>query len=682
MELKYRSEIDGLRALAVFPVVFFHAGFELFSGGYVGVDIFFVISGYLITSLILKDINNKNYSLLNFYERRARRILPALFLIFFFISILSFLFLTRSELSSYFKSLISSLFFYSNFFFWKISPYFDSSADSQLLLHTWSLSIEEQFYVLFPLVLILIYQFLKKKRWLIIFFGTFLSLVICQTAALKTGGNLNFYFTLSRGWELGLGALTGYYLFYNGQKSLKFNQNLYSICGLLLILVSIFLFDRKTLHPSLLTLIPTMGTVLIILYANKKSIINKIFSNYILVKIGLVSYSFYLWHLPILAFGKIYYGELTFLFKILLISISLVLSFITYIYIERLFRDRKKIKTAFFLKFVTGCLIIFLLISVTTINTYNSRSILSTEYNLAKKISDGHTVFLPNLDKRNFTKFKILTSNRQIDNLIVGSSRISFIGDKILNSNSLNLSVGTATIEDQIALTLIGDEKLNFKRIYLSADPWLFNEKQFRPYSDRWKSLSSEYYRSIQKITKNDTNIKIFDEEEFIRFKTNFGSIVEKIYKSLNLRQSKLIAEKKGDSDYITFADGTEKFDTKSIEVTGKPIKHFMSPYIYSKEKEELFVKLIDYLIINKKEVTLVMVPFYEESYDSTLAQSNLIFKIEQLFKKLAKDKDLNIIGSYNPKILNCSKNEFYDDIHPTESCQMKIFKQRKNNEN
>ena len=117
MELKYRSEIDGLRALAVFPVVFFHAEFELFRGGYVGVDIFFVISGYLITSLILKDIKNNNFSLLNFYERRARRILPALFLIFFFISILSFLFLTRSELSGYFKSLISSLFFYSNFYF-------------------------------------------------------------------------------------------------------------------------------------------------------------------------------------------------------------------------------------------------------------------------------------------------------------------------------------------------------------------------------------------------------------------------------------------------------------------------------------------------------------------------------------------------------------------------------------
>jgi peptidoglycan/LPS O-acetylase OafA/YrhL len=675
MELKYRSEIDGLRALAVFPVVFFHAEFELFRGGYVGVDIFFVISGYLITSLILKDIKNNNFSLLNFYERRARRILPALFLIFFFISILSFLFLTRSELSGYFKSLISSLFFYSNFYFWKASPYFESTADSQPLLHTWSLSIEEQFYIFFPLVLILAYQFLKKRRWLIIFFGTFLSLVICHAAALKTGGNLNFYFTLSRGWELGLGALTGYYLFYNGQKKLKSNQNFYSISGLLLILLSIFFFDRKTLHPSLLTLFPTIGTVLIILYANKNSIINKIFSNYFFVKIGLVSYSFYLWHQPLLALSKMYYGEITFLFKILLISISLVFSFITYMYIEKLFRNRKKINTSFFLKLVFSCLIIFLLISVAIINTYNSRSVLSTEYNLAKKISEGHTVFLPNLDKRNFTKFKILTSSKQIDNLIVGSSRIAFIGEKFLNSKSLNLSVGTATIEDQITLTLMGAEKLKFKRIFLAADPWLFNEIQFKPYSDRWKNLKNEYYKSIQIIQKNDPEIKIFDEEEFQRFKLNFGGILDKIYKFLNLRQSKLIAKKIDKADYITFPDGTEKFDTKSINVTGDPIEHFISPYTHSKKKEELFKKFIDYLVKNKKEVVLVMVPFYEESYNLTITQSDLILELEDFFLKLAENKDLKVIGSYNPKILNCNKNEFSDDLHPTESCYLKIFK-------
>ena len=507
--------------------------------------------------------------------------------------------------------------------------------------------------------------------------GTLLSLIICQTAALKTGGNLNFYFTLSRAWELGLGALTAYYLYHNSQKKLKSNQNFYSISGLLLILFSIFFFDKKTLHPSILTVIPTAGTILIIIFANKNSIINKIFSNYIFVKIGLVSYSFYLWHQPLLAFGKIYHGELSFLLKILLIFISLIFSFLTYFYIEKLFRNRKKIKTPFFIKLMSICVLIFLLISITIINTYNARSILSTEYNLAKKISEGHTVFLPNLDKRNFSKFKILVSEKQIDNLIVGSSRISFIGEKILNSSSLNLSVGTATIEDQIALTLMGIEKIELSRIFLAADPWLFNETQFKPYSDRWKSLRSEYYRSIHKIQNDESIIKIFDEKELNKAKSNLGSIVEKVYKFLNLRQAKLVQPKNKDGDYVSYSDGTEKFNIKSIKVTGTPIKYFMSPYVHSTKKEDLFKKFIDYLIKNKKEVTLVLVPFYEDSYNLTVNESNLILEREDFFTKLAKNKNLKIIGSYNPKILNCNKNEFYDDIHPTERCHMKMFNQK-----
>ena len=154
MDFKYRSEIDGLRAIAVIPVVFFHAGFNFFSGGYVGVDVFLVISGYLITTIILKGLENKTFSIINFYERRARRILPALIFIIFITSILSFIFLTRSELSSYFRSVIATLLFYSNFYFWKTSPYFKAESDLEPLLHTWSLSIEEQFYLLFPLLLI------------------------------------------------------------------------------------------------------------------------------------------------------------------------------------------------------------------------------------------------------------------------------------------------------------------------------------------------------------------------------------------------------------------------------------------------------------------------------------------------------------------------------------------------
>ena len=171
MIIKYRAEIDGLRALAVIPVIFFHAGFSLFSGGFVGVDVFFVISGYLITTIIIKELNNNTFSLISFYERRARRILPALIFVILISSIISFIFLTRSELASYFKSVISTLLFFSNFHFYKNSPYFQSESDLEPLLHTWSLSIEEQFYIIFPITLLLFHKFFKKYIFLMLIFG-------------------------------------------------------------------------------------------------------------------------------------------------------------------------------------------------------------------------------------------------------------------------------------------------------------------------------------------------------------------------------------------------------------------------------------------------------------------------------------------------------------------------------
>ena len=159
----YRKEIDGLRALAVIPVVFFHAGFESFSGGYIGVDIFLVISGYLITSIILKEQNEGTFSLLNFYERRARRILPALFIVIFFSSAMSYFLMTPSQLIDFAESVIASVLFISNFHFFQEAGYFSIASDLKPLLHTWSLAIEEQFYILYPLILLAASYYRRKN---------------------------------------------------------------------------------------------------------------------------------------------------------------------------------------------------------------------------------------------------------------------------------------------------------------------------------------------------------------------------------------------------------------------------------------------------------------------------------------------------------------------------------------
>lgn len=153
--MNYRPEIDGLRALAVVPVILFHAGFELFSGGFVGVDVFFVISGYLITTILIEDIENNRFSIVNFYKRRARRILPALFFVMLVCILFAWMWMAPSQMRDFSQSLVAVSLFASNILFWRKSGYFDADADEKPLLHTWSLAVEEQYYVLFPIFLVL-----------------------------------------------------------------------------------------------------------------------------------------------------------------------------------------------------------------------------------------------------------------------------------------------------------------------------------------------------------------------------------------------------------------------------------------------------------------------------------------------------------------------------------------------
>jgi peptidoglycan/LPS O-acetylase OafA/YrhL len=221
----YRKEIDGLRAIAVISVILYHAGFKTyFSGGYVGVDIFFVISGYLITSIIKKECEEDTFSLINFYERRCRRILPALFFILFLTSIFAYYFMLPEQLEEFGETLISILFLSSNiYFWWKDDGYFSRLTELNPLVHTWSLAVEEQFYLIFP---ILCYLFIKRKRYFIVILICFavISLFLSQW-----GGNLglmsfsqfqmffqpryaSFYLPIGRIWELLLGAFAAFYL--------------------------------------------------------------------------------------------------------------------------------------------------------------------------------------------------------------------------------------------------------------------------------------------------------------------------------------------------------------------------------------------------------------------------------------------------------------------------------------
>lgn len=298
--MQYRPEVDGLRAVAVIPVILFHAGFEAFSGGFVGVDVFFVISGYLITTILIEDIENKRFSIVNFYERRARRILPALFFVMLVCIPFAWMWMLPSQMKDFSQSLVAVSLFASNILFWRESGYFDAAAEEKPLLHTWSLAVEEQYYVLFPIFLILTWRFGKNRVfWMIVVIAA-ISLLLSELGW-RNKGTANFYLAPTRAWELFAGSISAFIVRKRGVQK----NNLLALVGLAAIIFSIFFYDESTPFPSVYALVPVLGVVLVVLYADKETLAARLLSTKGFVGIGLISYSAYLWHQPLFAFARI-----------------------------------------------------------------------------------------------------------------------------------------------------------------------------------------------------------------------------------------------------------------------------------------------------------------------------------------------------------------------------------------
>lgn len=345
--MRYRKEIDGLRTIAVLPVILFHAGILGFGGGYVGVDIFFVISGHLITSIILEEQNQGRFSIINFYERRARRILPALIWVLMLTSIASFALMSPGELEDYSNSLISVVTFSSNIFFYLQSGYFSMASDEKPLLHTWSLAVEEQYYIVFPVLISSLWFMGKKKLTILIATAALISLSFAQYLADTGRANFNFYLIFSRGWELLFGSLIA--LLSLPEKDIKNRwREILGFTGLALIVYAIVFFDQSTPFPSVYGLIPVLGTCLVIIAANATSLVGRFLSHKFLVYIGLLSYSLYLWHQPILAFIRLKtIGEPSTLVLFAAILATFIAAYISYIFIEKPLKNKQRFPRRF-----------------------------------------------------------------------------------------------------------------------------------------------------------------------------------------------------------------------------------------------------------------------------------------------------------------------------------------------
>jgi peptidoglycan/LPS O-acetylase OafA/YrhL len=338
----YRADIDGLRALAILSVVAFHAGIPHIGGGFIGVDVFFVISGYLISSHILRDLDQGTFRLKTFYERRAKRILPAFFVVVAFCYIAASLLLAPKELERFAAQAISALTSTSNIYFWRRANYFAPLAETQTLLMTWSLGVEEQFYLFFPLLMIVLHRWSRRATFLALGLLSVIALVVAIFQVRRYPAAA-FYLLPSRWWELGCGTILG---LYEGSPSFKpteknkWRQERLGIIGSLLLLLPMILYHNSTAFPGLAALPPVLGSISLI-SARGSWVNRKLLSLEPLAGIGLISYSWYLWHWPLLSFAHtVTGGPIPRKSAVLTVLLALILAVASYYLIERPFRRR------------------------------------------------------------------------------------------------------------------------------------------------------------------------------------------------------------------------------------------------------------------------------------------------------------------------------------------------------
>jgi peptidoglycan/LPS O-acetylase OafA/YrhL len=333
--MHYRPEIEGLRALAVLAVMIAHTGIDWLAGGFVGVDVFFVISGFLITGIILRDLEGGTFRFGSFYARRARRIFPALFVMLAITSATAWALMSPSEIKDFSASVFFSVLFLSNGYFADFIDYFAPSSHEIPLLHTWSLAIEEQFYLLFPLLAFLVWRRFGTKGLLIVVIVMLLLSFSLAEWGWRNKPRVNYFFSPSRFWEILLGAVAAIFV----ARRRVVSSTPLALLGICAVCASMFLYDETTPFPSAFSLLPTLGTVLLLLFCGGTGTVARLLSLKPLRFLGLISFSAYLWHQPVFAFSRLQGADPAQPFAALtLIAAVLAISAISWRYVEQPFR--------------------------------------------------------------------------------------------------------------------------------------------------------------------------------------------------------------------------------------------------------------------------------------------------------------------------------------------------------
>ena len=615
--MKYRKEIDGLRGISVLAIILFHSKIEIlginFSGGYVGVDIFFVISGFLISSIYMRKIHENTFNLKDFYFSRAKRILPALYFMLIASLIVALIIFPPIKLVDFSKSLISVLLFYSNFHFLNFSTnYFSFQSDFLPLIHTWSLGVEEQFYILFPISLIFVLNHSKKifnSSILILFFT---SLIYCQL-----GGNLNFqspyieeeielfnqpfygsfYSTFGRLWEIALGVLLAIYKDKINKIFLK-NIPFIEYLGLLMIILSIIFFDKDIAVPNFFLLIPTIGVSILLVKNNyDNSLVYKILTTNFLIFTGLISYSLYLFHQPILAYSKVFLIQSTLISNFIILSIIFLSGYISWRFVETPFRNKNKFSKS---KIINFFLIIFVILIISSLVLINKKG-LPERYNVQELVGNEINLNYVDIDKQ---KIDLITTN----------SNQAFP----LNNQSNYLIIGDSMAEDL------------FLSMYLNSDK--FSNINFSLYSPKIRIAEfKDKKNKIKNKIKNFLQSNLYKDADYIiisgayYFDTNKGKI--------------------DDEDGFPIMSDIFKRDNKKVFITSS------QPSFYTAGSDILSYVLFRDRFINKINITDLQ---SLNKYSINLFNKDLL-NIDRKIKKLSEVHGYKYLDKYN---LQCEKEK------------------------
>ncbi len=641
MKLTYRPEIDGLRAIAVGAVILYHAkitifGHQPFQGGFIGVDIFFVISGYLITSIILKElVTSGSFSFKYFYERRARRILPALLFVMLASLPFAWMYLLPSSFVDFSKSILYSLGFSSNLYFHYSGQVYDAiDGLFKPFLHTWSLSVEEQYYILFPIILLATFKYFKQYLIRILLLGFIISLGLAIWTS-KNYPSLSFYFIHTRMWELLAGSILAYYEISKGHRSKNGTLNLIlPSVGLILIVQSIFIFNDEMFHPSFYTLIAIIGVCLIIWFSCKDEIVTKILSTKIFVGIGLISYSLYLWHYPIFAFARVteFFGN-DIIKEISSGLVILFLSIFTYHLIEKPFRNKKN-------QFKT--LLIILLSSIIFLFCFNYYVINN----------DGIKSRIPKIFDVKLSKDNVNFYQKK------NTQKVILIGDS--HARALQYSL---------------NEEIKKNNLSLFRFPTRMYLKDFNFVNRKTKKIEKEYFESNVKIDdflKENSNLIVifhqrwsvayletyFDNEEGFKEMSKLKS--DSYYEPINIKTSSLQQRQK----YIE-----ERLIDQINNIINKGHKLILV-YPVPEMGFNVLKQLKNKYVKDKFSFTQSKPPIISVSYELFKKRNETIFKI------LDNIKNPNIYRVYPHKLFcdklienRCIANDektifYYDDDH------------------